>query len=117
MAGGPSSNYEAEIKKGMKGQSVSKTPAPSQPAGMKSSENAAPSGKPPASSGKQNQWNQPSGPTSGDGIAQGANGDTHAQMIAAGHAHMAAIHNHITAISSGKGAGGDGGVNGGTVNE
>lgn len=112
---GPGSNFDSEIKKGMQGQPVSKKPAATQPAGMKSSENAAPSGNPPAASGKQNQWNQPPGPVGGSGDPSQVNGDTHSAMIMAGQAHMQAIHNHIQAMSSGKGGGGDVNVNKGTV--
>lgn len=98
---GPGSNFDSEIKKGMRGPS------------SKSSDGDL-SSKPPPASGKQNQWNQPPGPQGQSGTSGGINGDTHAQMIAAGQAHMQAIHNHISAISSGKGAGGDSPVNQGT---
>ena len=98
---GPASNFDAEIKKGMTGTKA------------KSSDGGTPTKTPPASN-KQNQWNQPSGPVGQDGGSGGINGDTHARMIAAGQAHMQAIHDHITAISSGKGAGGDSPVNQGT---
>lgn len=113
MAG---SNFDAEIKKGMQGQSVAsaKKPAASQPASAKSSTNAAPSqGRPPASSNKQNEWNQSSGPVSKAGTSS-VNGD-HSAHISAIHQHLAAIHSHIAAISSGSGAGGGGDVNSGTV--
>lgn len=114
---GPASNFDGEIKKAMKGNNNARgggsaVAGPQQD--KNSSTNAAPSPKPPASSNKQNEWNQSSGPVGQDGISGGVNGDTHARMIAAGQAHMQAIHDHISAISSGKGAGGDSPVNQGT---
>lgn len=114
---GPASNFDAEIKKGMRGNNKGKGGGPvagDQQPGKSSSTNTAPA-KAPAATGKQNQWNQPPGPQSQDGVAGGSNGDTHAAMIAAGQAHMNAIHQHINAITSGKGAGGDVPVNQGTA--
>lgn len=119
---GPASNFDGEIKKAMKGTNNmrgggSAVAGPQQ--GKGSSTNNSPSPKAAQSSNKQNEWNQPPGPQGKDGMGPdnggSVNGDTHAQMIAAGHAHMQAIHRHITAISSAAGGGGDGGVNQGTV--
>lgn len=113
---GPPSNFDGEIKKAMKPQSVAtaKTPDKEQPASAKSSTNATPAAKPSATMNKNNEWNQSSGPVSSPGNA-GVNGDTHARMLAAGQAHMQAIHDHISAVSSGGGAGGLTGNNKGTV--
>lgn len=110
---GPPSNFDGEIKKAMKPQTVAtaKTPDKEQPASAKSSTNATPTAKPSASTNKTNEWNQSSGPTGGAGQA---NGDTHAKMIAAGQAHMQAIHDHIANVASGGGAGGLTGNNNGT---
>lgn len=112
---GPASNFDAEIKKGMKGgnnggRGGGSAVAGDQQPGNKSSTNTAPD-KAPADNNKTNEWNQSSGPTSNIGSA---NGDTHARMIAAGQAHMQAIHDHITAMSGGGGGGGLAPVNAGT---
>lgn len=111
---GPASNFDNEIKKGMKGGNNSGkgggAVAGDQQPGKSSSTNTAPS-KAPAGNNKTNEWNQPTGPVGSPGSV---GGDTHAQMIAAGQAHMQAIHNHIQAISGGGGAGGLTNVNDGT---
>lgn len=98
---GPASNFNDEIKKGMTSPKA------------KVSDGGVVS-KTPVAGNKSNQWNQPPGPQGQDGVASGANGDTHAAMIAAGQAHMNSIHAHINAISSGKGAGSGVPVNQGT---
>jgi hypothetical protein len=94
---GPASNFDSEIKKGMTGPKAKSSNGGTPTKAPKAAPKA-----PPATMGQ-------------DGMATGANGDTHAAMIAAGQAHMAAIHNHITAISGGKGAGGSVPVNQGTM--
>lgn len=84
MASNPS-NFDAEIKKGM------------QPKGAKSSTNAAPSPTPPKSGGNFNAKPKPSTSQLND-----TSGDTHSAMVAAGQAHMDAIHAHINAMTGGE---------------
>jgi hypothetical protein len=82
MASQPS-NFDAEIKQGMKGQ---------QPKDAKSSTNAAPD-KAPAAGGNFNAKPKPSAPQPQDTSA-----NTHQAMLDAGQAHMAAIHAHINSM-------------------
>ena len=101
---GPASNFDSEIKKGMKAGEGG-PPAKS----AKSSTNTVPSGKDASGSGKQNQWKAPpaSAPQHGDTSAQTLQPKTDPThtgqaMMAAGQSHMDAIHAHINAMSGGR---------------
>jgi len=90
MAGRGNTNFDKEIKKGMKGGKGGEGNSP--PVAAKSSTNAAPLPDPSQASG---QYNQPAPPV------QNMPQDTGKQMMDAGHAHMAAIHNHVNSMRGG----------------
>lgn len=97
---GPASNFDSEIKQAMSPKSMNKGAGGK---GTSSNDNARADG--PKKGGNFNAKPQPSPAqphdmSNGAGAGPGgvAGPDTHANMIAAGQAHMDAIHQHINAM-------------------